>query len=695
MRLTKTLCLLTAATFVGLPLVMSAMSQPRTIVVPAGGDLQAAINRAVRGDTIVLQVGTYNTSTPDTGFLLPAKAGTFNGSNYITIQTANLNSLPSARVSPTDVTNMPTLVVTLRGTPVITVAGSGYRLIGLEITNNLSGNTGADITNGMVDIRGGSDLVFDRCVVHPKEHPTLATNWLTRGKFAFNVDGNRITVKNTYIYDFFGRDPADSQLTKGSGQQTEGFGVSPNVDTLQIDNNYIQAWYATMQTAGSDGTPSSVQHLLPSPAPTLRSFRLNSVSGLTPGMIIAVEFANIHDPAKCKVQGDNTCWANGRVATVNASTGDVTLTEDLMTSNMLGNRITVYTTPSVPGQAVWAGTQPTNISMTRNTLEIPLDFGNYHLATNGNTGKGVIEGKACLHCNFEGNIIQGFPSSFSLTTTNQNGGAPWQTTAFISIKNNWFKTYRSGVLLSLTDYSMIATQGHDIDVSNNVFNVGVGWAGDFVRIGGPSRNVTVTHNTVTGGFPSGQTQLAYSASDPANGTHSYYDTQPTGVVITDNLTDGGRDVAVCYLTSGGGAGTRFRNCFNNPVMTFNLFALTFAGSDPRFEFPNPSNKVVAGWAAVKFVDGAGCNNGILAGCKLAADSPGHNAASDGTDIGANIDWVIQAVGPAPLPTQTAIPVPPTNKPTPSGMPKATPGQRPRRVNSPAAVPTPIPSSSSL
>src|SRR6266480_8155620 len=115
-----------------------------------------------------------------------------------------------------------------------------------------------------------------------------------------------------------------------------------------------------MQTAGSDGTPTSIQHLLPSPAPTLRAFRLNSVAGLSPGMIIAVEFPNIHDPTKCKVQNDNVCWANGRVAMVNTSTGDVTLVEDLITANMQGNRIPVYTNPSVPGQAVWAGTQPTN-----------------------------------------------------------------------------------------------------------------------------------------------------------------------------------------------------------------------------------------------------------------------------------------------------------------------------------------------
>src|SRR5919205_1959771 len=152
---------LVSSTFVIIFLFLCSSARATTIVVPAGGDLQAAVNSAQRGDTIVLQVATYNVSIPDTGIVFPAKSGSFTGSNYITIQSANLASLPGGRVSPADAVNMPKLVATLRGTPVITIRGTGYQFIGLEITNNLSGNTSADVTLSMID-QNGSDVLFDR-----------------------------------------------------------------------------------------------------------------------------------------------------------------------------------------------------------------------------------------------------------------------------------------------------------------------------------------------------------------------------------------------------------------------------------------------------------------------------------------------------------------------------------------------------
>jgi hypothetical protein len=661
------------------------MLQPTVITVTTTQELANAINSANRGDTIVLQPGIYNISIPDTGLLLPNKPGTFTGSNYITLQGAT----PPAGVRVSPGTSMPSLVTTLKGAPVLTITGSGYKFIGIEITNNLGGMTSNDVTNTMVSINGGSDLEFDRCLVHPKEHPTLATQWLTRGKFAFNVDGNRVSVKNSYIWDFYGRDPADSQFVTGSGQQTEGFYISPNVNGFSGDNNYVEAWYATMQTAGSDGNAFTTQHILASPVPTLHSFRLDNVVGLIPGVtIIAVEFPNIHDPAKCKVQGDNICWANGRVATVNTATGDVTLTEDLITSNMQGNRVPVYTTPSVPGRAVWDGTQPTNISLTRNTLVVPKAFGDYHLATNGNTGKGLIEGKACLHCTFEGNYVppDSFPSTFGLTTVNQNGGAPWQTTAFISVKNNWFGAYRSGVLLSLTDYTMVSTQGHDIVVENNLFGPTSVDTGDFFRVSGLGGNLTVRHNTATGGYPSGYTGMVWTGAVASNGGHSYYPVNtPSGVVIRDNLTDAGNYTAVYYDALGDGH--PFLSGFLNPIQDHNMFALNVAGADPLWNFPGTTNKVAPNWASVLFT---GSNPATLTDWRLQATSPGKNAASDGKDIGVDIDQLLAALsGTMPPPTPTPTPVPPTPTPTVAPSPTATPTPIP-----PTPTPTPPPPSPS-
>jgi len=664
--------------------------------VPAGGDLQAAINSAVRGDTIVLQVANFTTQF---GFSLPAKPGTFNGSNYITIQSANLSSLPLRRMTPADVVNMPTLTVIQRNSSVLSVEqnATGYKIVGLQITNDLTGNTSADITATMVETKGGSsDNVFDRCVVHPKEHPTLANAWLTRGKYAFNLDGNNITIRRCYVYDFFGRDPVDSQFVAGSGQQTEAVGVSPNVNNLLIENNYLQAWYATMQTAGADGAASSVQTVLSSPAPTLTSARLSSVAGLSPGMMIALDLPHSDDVNKCAFGGtgmDRPCWAVGRVATVDASTGDVTFSPSLITKNGHGERVVPYSPPMSPGAAVWSGTQPTNITMNYNTLEIPYDFAAYHLSTNGNTGKGVIEGKSCYQCTFEGNIVQGFPSSFSLTTANQNGGAPWMTTAQITIRNNWFTVYRTGILLSLTDYGSLCTQGHDILIDNNLFTSGIS-DGDFLRVSGAASNLTVTHNTATGGYPSSYTQVAFVASGPSNGGPGgviapYYPVDfATGVVIRDNLTDTGNYVATCYKQSDAGQGSAYLGCFANPIQDHNGFVQNVPGSDPFYSFPGPTTQMLPNWSAVQFV---GSNPTLLTDWALLTSSPFHNNASDGTDRGVNIPRLAAALSnndgygsvaplPSPSPTVTPSPTPsptatptPTPTPTPSSTPIPGPG----------------------
>src|ERR1043165_5980132 len=63
------------------------------IQLDKSGDLQAAINRAKPGDTIILQAGAIYTGP----FTLPVKSG----SEYITIQSSRVNELPEgARVSP-------------------------------------------------------------------------------------------------------------------------------------------------------------------------------------------------------------------------------------------------------------------------------------------------------------------------------------------------------------------------------------------------------------------------------------------------------------------------------------------------------------------------------------------------------------------------------------------------------------------
>src|SRR5690242_20117561 len=72
-------------------LISTSTSLAATLVVPNGGDLQAAINSAVPGDTIVLDAGaTYRGP-----FTLPKKTG----DSYITIQSSRATEI-TGRVSP-------------------------------------------------------------------------------------------------------------------------------------------------------------------------------------------------------------------------------------------------------------------------------------------------------------------------------------------------------------------------------------------------------------------------------------------------------------------------------------------------------------------------------------------------------------------------------------------------------------------
>src|SRR6185369_16857649 len=71
--------------------ISASTSLAATLVVPSGGDLQAAINSAVPGDTIVLDAGaTYRGP-----FTLPKKTGDL----YVTIQSSRASEI-TGRVTP-------------------------------------------------------------------------------------------------------------------------------------------------------------------------------------------------------------------------------------------------------------------------------------------------------------------------------------------------------------------------------------------------------------------------------------------------------------------------------------------------------------------------------------------------------------------------------------------------------------------
>src|SRR5262249_53298870 len=129
--------------------------QGATIVVPSGGDFQAALNTPNCGDTIVLQSGpTYVFSTTEQPLVSKAKGPcTGTSADFITIQGSNFNALPASLrdLTPSQINALtfPKLVTKVSTPALEFQAGSHhYRIVGIEITNDSVNNS--QLNNGLV-----------------------------------------------------------------------------------------------------------------------------------------------------------------------------------------------------------------------------------------------------------------------------------------------------------------------------------------------------------------------------------------------------------------------------------------------------------------------------------------------------------------------------------------------------------------
>ncbi len=209
------------------------------ISVPAGGDLQAALDAASPGDSIVLAAGATYTGH----FVLPAKPG----KGLITIRGSQSDRLPpdNTRVRPEDASGMPKIVCSQ--CPAIGAAPGAhdYRLRGIEV--HPASNVYADelIEFGLFEKntdRQPHDFELDQMFIHGDPG---------RGsKRGVGLNGGRTLIRNSYFADFKS-DFQDAQAICGWS------GTGP----YRIVNNYLEA-------SGEDilfgGSAPSVPNLIPS-----------------------------------------------------------------------------------------------------------------------------------------------------------------------------------------------------------------------------------------------------------------------------------------------------------------------------------------------------------------------------------------------------------------------------------------------
>jgi Right handed beta helix region len=212
----------------------ASQSSAATIVVPAGGDLHAALMNAQAGDTVALARG----ETYVGNFTLPQK----DGAQFITIRTAGSDDVPeNGRTTPDSALPLAKLR-SPNSQPVIQTAPGAHhwRLVLLELQSTTTGNGNDEI----LALGSGSaaqsslsqvphDIVVDRCYIHGDR--AVGT------KRCVGLNSSATTVTGSYISD-----------CKRIGQDAQAIGGFNGPGPFTISNNYLEGAGENVLFGGAD-----------------------------------------------------------------------------------------------------------------------------------------------------------------------------------------------------------------------------------------------------------------------------------------------------------------------------------------------------------------------------------------------------------------------------------------------------------
>jgi copper(I)-binding protein len=309
---------------------------------------------------------------------------------------------------------------------------------------------------------------------------------------------------------------------------------------------------------------------------------------------------------------------------------------------------------------LFGGVDPSVTNLVNSDLEIrqnhffkPLSWNPYDPSYAGTlwSVKDLFELKNAQRVLVEGNILEnnwvqaqdGFGVLF--TPRNQEGNCPWCAVANVTFRYNIFQHSASGFNISAADSASPCGDGSGpslpatgILISNDLLrdmSSAAEWGSAsetlFQFLNGPDSctasqiappaNVIINHVTA---FQDGHTAFAGD---------NYSDNPMPGVGWENSLLAEGAYGFLGTSTAEGNA--TFAAYFTSPVFTANVLEGGWAGNYNSFSgdfFPTS-------WSTALFSDQTDCLGGTFSvtACALQAASPYHDAATDGKDIGADID----------------------------------------------------------
>ncbi len=585
-----------------------ATSGGATILVRKGGDLQAAIDKAQYGDTIVLDAGAsyespYNGTSREFGFSLPDKGPGSGGDDaYITIRTSNLAALPAAgvRVAPADAPAMARIVANAAPSAVeARQAAHHYKFVGIEFTNKDA--TGVH-TNALISSQGyipqgthPHHIVIDRCYLHPIEettNPASTSRSVTRGVY---IDGAEISILNSCLSGFGGT------YRYGNGLiDSEAILVVSGPGPYHFVNDFLEAWYANIFMGGG-GRPAIMANTgTVQPGATLSSATLTATPNLNVGDMISFP----------QPKGEH---ANGLVL----SKADNKITFTALYKFDPACTCQVAATPPAAGTvAAWNGQQINNVEIRGNTFNKRREW----LLPGYSEPKGYFEFKNGNNITLDANTFQGYPTVMAFTSRNDYGANPWSTISNLVITNNQIIGYREGILYLGKDTYSLSQQSVGVTIANNLFipstiQTTSEHQSKFLQLDG-AQNVHVYHNTVIG-----------------NHTHIMSgQSLTTGLVLRDNIFYNGEYGFSCFAPP-----NTVESCWPNLRMAGNVIVdnrSDTSGGPPTYA---RGNLFSASISQLGFMDYQNGNYQLSRGSRF------RGRASDGSDPGVDLNALKQAI----------------------------------------------------